>query len=106
MRQSCPPFSEMYAALISQLSIIRFGSIGEMAGANIAPPPESPIGSQEIELAATIEVMKSGWASNANSGVRRILLEGSPKLGSVQPKNGRDFQRHLKQRPNKPCDEA
>jgi hypothetical protein len=36
----------MYAALISQLSIIRFGSAGEIAGVNIPPPPDKPTGSQ------------------------------------------------------------
>jgi hypothetical protein len=30
---------------MSQLTIMRFGSAGLMAGENIAPPPDSPIGS-------------------------------------------------------------
>src|SRR5260370_38384063 len=46
MRQLRPPSSEMYAALMSQLSIIKFGSAGEIAGVNMAPPPEMPMGCQ------------------------------------------------------------
>ena len=41
----------MYAALISQLSIIRFRSTGEIAGENMPPPPDRPIGSQGTRLA-------------------------------------------------------
>src|SRR3954471_3205005 len=33
---------------MSQFTIIRFGSAGEIAGENIAPPPESPTGSHLI----------------------------------------------------------
>ena len=45
MRQLRPPSAVRYAALISQLIIIRLGSAGLMAGANIAPPPDRPVGS-------------------------------------------------------------
>jgi len=36
----------MQAALMSQLSIIKFGAAGEIAGLNMPPPPDKPTGSQ------------------------------------------------------------
>ena len=35
---------------MSQFSIMRFGSAGEMAGENMPPPPERPTGSHELGL--------------------------------------------------------
>ncbi len=37
---------------MSQLSIIRFGSAGEIAGVNMPPPPDRPVASQGIASAA------------------------------------------------------
>jgi hypothetical protein len=45
----------MYAALMSQLSIIRLLSTGDIAGENIPPPPDRPTGSQGICLAKVSE---------------------------------------------------
>ncbi len=38
---------------MSQLSIIRLGSAGEIAGENIPPPPDNPTGSQGIPAGET-----------------------------------------------------
>ena len=47
---------------MSQLSIIKFGFAGEIAGANMPPPPEIPMGCQRVawagELAGTSPVSK------------------------------------------------
>jgi hypothetical protein len=42
--QLCPPSREMYAPLMSQLSIISLGLTGLMAGENMPPLPVNPSG--------------------------------------------------------------
>ena len=56
---------------MSQLSIIRFGSAGEIAGVNMPPPPDRPVASQEIASAApTVRLEASAPTARVHRAAR------------------------------------
>ncbi len=73
MRQLWPPSSEIYAALISQLSIIKLGSAGEIAGENMPPPPDRPMGSQGIFSLIVCEWTDCCWQFNEINKTKKNL---------------------------------
>jgi hypothetical protein len=64
----------MYAALMSQLSIIRLLSTGEIAGENIPPPPDKPTGSQGICLTTVSE-----WAAFCSPYIDIVSSSENPQ---------------------------
>jgi hypothetical protein len=83
----------MYAALMSQFNIIRSGSAGEIAGENMPPPPDSPMGCQAADTCSADGLVVSAQQRNTleenglasrrkaaigiNPFVKRFVPEGS-----------------------------
>ena len=55
---------------MSQFSIIKFGFAGEIAGANVPPPPEMPMGCQRGAWAS--ELTETSPLSRPSSSERRL----------------------------------
>src|SRR5258706_14017506 len=72
---------------MSQLSIIRFGSAGEIAGENMAPPPEMPMGCQRGAWAGELAGTKPPSRQSPNE--RRFKNARMSQVQHVSPPNSR-----------------
>src|SRR5712671_2796537 len=81
---------------MSQLSIIRFGSAGEIAGENMAPPPEMPMGCQRGAWAG--ESGGTNPPSRQSANERRLKNARMSQVQQVSPPNSRRAWRTLRTR--------
>ena len=61
---------------MSQFSIIKFGSAGEMAGVNMAPPPEMPMGCQARRLGRRVGREESAEQAKPERKALQIRRKG------------------------------
>jgi hypothetical protein len=69
---------------MSQLIIIKFGFAGEIAGANIPPPPEMPMGCQGVAWAGEVMGANALRRQSANESRFKSMARSDPHDGSTK----------------------